>query len=287
MGEERAGPVYLFPVKADVSVKDLDLARPSAVVIGFYGSIYITDTGNDRIVKLDRELRPVKRTSGWGSARDMMDEPRDLASGDGLNFFAADYRNGRIVRFDNSLNFLWDFRLSRLDERFEYPVSLATSSWGEVFVLEETSGEIVSLDQSGGSSGVMGGFRPGEWNLSGGERLAMSEEGVLYAAGGSRKGISLFDRYGNFFKKVLPDAAVTSVDWGEGFLWAGAEGGVICLKEEDPVIIEFIGCKAPTKIVDLSCRSGRLAVLAGEVPALLVFRLSTSPAGVKWEVWGK
>lgn len=279
---ESQSVLWLYPAPTEFDTVKVKLRRPNAILLDLEGGVYIADTGSNRLVKLDKNLKPVKYTAGWGSERDMMYEPRDIASGDGLNIYAADYRNGRIVRFDNKLNFLWDLKLDRLNDAYEFPVSIAVSNWGELFILEESSSEIIRLDQSRTNLGTIGGYKPGASNFARSTRLALSIKGALHIAVPSDSAIITFDRYGNFLGRIPVPTGMSTVECGEGFVWTAGRDGLLCFQDGSGVSLEFIGCQAPSGIIDLSVRGGRLAALVEGSPPVIVYLISKSPARIVW-----
>jgi uncharacterized protein (TIGR03663 family) len=93
---------YGNPGSADAQL-DL-LFGPRDIAIASDGSLYVTDTGNDRIVVLDADLKPLRAFGGAGVDPGKFDEPTsvafDPATGD---LFVADLWNLRVQRFDKDL----------------------------------------------------------------------------------------------------------------------------------------------------------------------------------------
>ena len=276
--------LWLFPAPVQISTETAtELRRPNAVEIDDDGNIYLADTGNNRLLKLDRNLKIIAKTSGWGSERDLLNTPLDITIDSGLNLFAADYLNGRIVRFDGNLNFLWEVKINLLHDAWDYPLSLALSPWGELFILEESSGSVIRLQPAMSTATAFGGFKPGQANLTGCRRLSISDDGVLYIANPEEESVITYDRYGNFLRNVELNFPVQSLDSEGGFNWLAGKRNLACLRGGDFVVIKFIEDTAyPAEIVDIAANMGILAVLTAESPFLIVYRLSRSPSRVVW-----
>ncbi|NQS98954.1 MAG: hypothetical protein HQ591_10910 [candidate division Zixibacteria bacterium] len=276
--------IWLFPAPVQIPTETAaELRRPNAVEIDDDGNIYLADTGNNRLLKLDRNLQIIAKTSGWGSERDLLNTPLDITIDSGLNLFAADYLNGRIVRFDGNLNFLWEVKINLLHDAWDYPLSLALSSWGELFILEESAGNVIQLHPAANTASVFGGFKPGQANLTGAKRLTISDDGKLYIANPEDKSVITYDRYGNFLRNVELNLPVQSLDSEGGFLWLAGSDQLACLRGGDFIEIKFIESGVcPTEIVDIAANMGILTVLTAESPFLLVYRLSRSPSRVVW-----
>ena len=276
--------IWLFPAPVQISTETAaELRRPNAVEIDDDGNIYLADTGNNRLLKLDRNLNITARTSGWGSLRDLLDSPLDITIDSGLNLFAADYLNGRIVRFDRELNFLWEAKIDQLDDDWDYPLSLALSPWGELFILEESSGSVIRLQPAMSTATAFGGFKPGQSNLTGCERLSISGDGALYIANPEEKSVITYDRYGNFLQNVELNFPIQSLDSEGGFLWLAGSRKLACVHSGGFIEIKYIeGGVCPTEIVDIAANTGILMVLTAESPFLIIYRLSRSPSRVVW-----
>lgn len=284
-GDEPPMTVWLFQSSLQPSEEvQRELRRPQAVDIDEKGSIYLADTGNSRIIKFNHRMEIAAMTSGWGSQRDLMDRPVDITSDMGLNVYVADYQNGRIVRFDQDLNFLWDQQLGFFNETWEFPLALALSDWGELFILEETSGRIIRLEPSGSTAETFGGYRPAEGSLFGAERLTISDDGTLFISLPGEKAIIAYDRYGNFLYKLSIPVKAAGIDCEGRYVWLGGDEGLACLVGRDTVRIEFIGDGnlPPSEIVDLAAAAGRLVILSESEPFLSVYLLSKSPSGIEW-----
>jgi hypothetical protein len=234
-------------------------------------------------VKLDGQLNRIAVTSGWGSERDLMNSPSDITCDAGLNIYAADYQNGRIVRFDNDLNYLWSANLSSFDEQWEYPLSIALSPWGELFILEENMGRVIKLEPLSSSSSVIGGNRPAGKSLFGGKRIASDDEGNLFISLPGDSSILKYDVYGNFIKRLEFNIKPMTLDFGDGYLWVAGEDKLICLKDTVRIAVNWIDDKLTIrKIIDIAVNMGKLVILTDEKPYIRQFLVSKSPSGIEW-----
>jgi predicted membrane-bound mannosyltransferase/sugar lactone lactonase YvrE len=90
------------------SSSDQDLSMlfgPRDIAVGPDGNVLVTDTGNDRIIVLTPDLKPIRALGGSGVEAGKFDEPTSLAfDPDTGDLFVADEWNFRIQRFDKDLN---------------------------------------------------------------------------------------------------------------------------------------------------------------------------------------
>jgi len=82
------------------------LYLPTGIAIDLLGNIFITDTGNDRVLKCDREGRFLAETGGFGWEAGQFNRPTYVATDNGLNVYVVDAQNKRIHRLDYNLNFI-------------------------------------------------------------------------------------------------------------------------------------------------------------------------------------
>ena len=161
------------------------------------GFLYITDSGNDEIYKLDTLGNVVKDFGGYGWSEGTFDNPVDIFATP-LNVYVCDKNNHRIQRFDKDLNFISQLSTRDNDnknERFGYPASCATSNMGDLFILDTENKRILKFDLFGNFIMNFGGFDAGAYALSNPKKFAISPDNFLFVLDGKR--IVVFDQYGN------------------------------------------------------------------------------------------
>lgn len=86
------------------------LYGPRDIAVDASGQVYVTDTGNKRVVILDADLKPLRAFGGTGNDAGELNEPTgiaiDPASG---NIVVADLWNNRVQTFDKDLRPLRQF----------------------------------------------------------------------------------------------------------------------------------------------------------------------------------
>lgn len=96
--------------------EELDkLFGPRDVAVGPDGEVFLTDTGNKRIVVLDQTLRAVRAIGGGGSARGQFNEPTSLA---------FDPETGKLVIAD-----LWNLRVQTFSADFLPEAEWQVDGW--------------------------------------------------------------------------------------------------------------------------------------------------------------
>ena len=142
------------------------LESPRDLFADAHGSLYITDTGNNRILELGADGRPLRIIDrySWEGAERRFSEPSGLfvtAAGD---IYVADTGNGLVVALDaagRGKRGLARPKTGLLEEEFPYrPVSVAVDRYDRVFVVASnvTMGVIV-FDAKGNFQNFLGAQR--------------------------------------------------------------------------------------------------------------------------------
>lgn len=125
--------------------------------------VFIADTGNNRIVVTDKDLKVVKVISEFNNngAAQTFNQPYGVFVNGKGNLYVADTANARIVIFDKDLNFLKilpPISADILPEGFTYsPKAVATDNADNVYVVSmNTNMGIISLDPDGSFEGFFG-----------------------------------------------------------------------------------------------------------------------------------
>lgn len=276
--------VYLFPETLALTEQTAkELHRLTAVELDLQGNIYLTDSRKNRVIKLDSQYRIQKSTAGWGTKNEFLDNPADLALDAGLNLFVADYYNGRVVRYDRDLNFLSGLNLKNLNIDFEYPLSLALSGWSDIYLLEDNNGRVLQIQSAGNTASEFGGFSTGGYSLAGASKIAVADNGNVHVALPLNNEIAVYDRYGNQLCKLQTAITPQTVECAEGIVWYGGKEGAGAFQGNRPLRLEYIGVSpCNTAVKDIAAARGKIILLLDKDSELKTFRLSKSPAKIKW-----
>jgi len=150
------------------------------MVVSSFGVIYLTESTRHEVYRLDRKGKILGRNGGFGWEKGNLDTPFDLSLSTGLDVFVADYNNHRIARYDRLLNFLAVFPESGQDYGLLYPRSLAVSSQGEIFILEEDHNEILRIEQESRELIRFAGIGYGTYALKNPLLIRINSQGILH-----------------------------------------------------------------------------------------------------------
>jgi predicted membrane-bound mannosyltransferase/sugar lactone lactonase YvrE len=123
--------------------------EPWGVAVGLDGSVYVTDTWNNRIQKFTAAGQFIKTWSTATSQTDAFYGPRGLAVDSKGHLYLADTGNKRIVVFDANGNYLAQFGSAGLDPgQFDEPVGVTVDANGNVYVTDTWNQRVQSFTQS-------------------------------------------------------------------------------------------------------------------------------------------
>ncbi len=200
---------------------------PQAVSVDPNGNIYIADTGNNRIQKLDRNGRVLATIGGFGWGQDQFQRPLDVWAGNGLDVFVADYQNRRIVRLDRNLHWIEAYEFRREgDEKLSlgFPRALAISIHGDLFVVDGENYRVLKLNTLRVPERQFGDFDWGEGNLLDPQKICISAQERIYISDRQRAAILVYDYFGNYLHDIgsgtLKSPAGVALD-AQGRLYVG------------------------------------------------------------------
>lgn len=118
-----------------VGTAELGLKGPKGLAVDSQGNIYVSDSWNNRILKLDPEGNLIAAYGREGSGEGELSGPTGLAVDAADNLYVSDNGNNRIQKFDSKGNYIahWGSPGSGEGE-FKGPTGLAVDSNGNVYV---------------------------------------------------------------------------------------------------------------------------------------------------------
>jgi len=187
-----------------------EFLHPMAVSVDPKGQLYVADTGNNRIQKLDAKGKVEKFIGGFGWEREQFQRPVDICADNGLDVFVADYENRRIERYDKDLNWISSFYSSETlpeELQFGFPCGVDISIHGELFLVDDENYRVLKFNTQRESDLSFGDFDWGEGKLDQPCKVLVSRDDKIYVSDQAAGRIVVFDYYGNYLTY-----------WGKGIL---------------------------------------------------------------------
>ncbi len=266
----------------------VEFKEPQGISVDPAGFLYIADTGNHRIEKLDATGQFVTEVGGFGWKKEEFNEPIALSAKDGLDVFVADYYNQRIERYDKDLHYIASFLSSEEWPeylRFGFPKGVDISSQGELFCLDDENSRVLKVDVLGNPQLSFGGFDAGEGRLEQPQRLLVSGEGKVYVSDWKDGKITVFDTHGNYlyaFGEGILEKPVGMGEIGSKFLLVADVGKkkVFIFQNSGKLLMSFAGAKVVgmtfEEPIDVACWRELIYVLDKKRNVVDVFRTVNS-----------
>lgn len=203
-----------------------ELLQPSGLTIDTRGDIYLSDKGNHRIIKLNRELQAVRDYGGYGSGMGRLQNPTDIFIDQVLNLYIVDEGNRRVVHLDANLNFVEEIIPEDDPEEIISTLTkysgLVVSPMGELTVADYDNSRLIRMDNFNHFNRYIGDFGYGRGTLLNPKSMTLDSDGNQYVADMGNKRIAVFDDYGNFVREIgnqiLENPEAVAVD-PKGLIW--------------------------------------------------------------------
>jgi uncharacterized protein (TIGR03663 family) len=160
---------------------------PRGIAVDAQGYIYVTDTGNRRVVVFDSSGRTVRQFGGFGTGPGQFDEPIGITFDRDGNLLVADTRNQRIQRFTPEGSYLGEFRTEWSKEGIN-EVYLAVDLFGDILASDPLGGRVLVYDSAGR---LKLEIRSASWgNLSHPVGIAVDAEGSIYITDAAKHAVA-------------------------------------------------------------------------------------------------
>lgn len=120
---------------------------PRGVAVGPDGAVWVSDTGNGRVVRYDANLENAQTVATTGTEPGKFRGPVGIAIGPTGTAFISDAGNSRIQALDKDGKLLTSWRLPWLEKSWE--AHIETDQNGTVYVSNPDGGEVLTFDRSG------------------------------------------------------------------------------------------------------------------------------------------
>lgn len=221
--------------------------KPLAVSVSKDGTVYVVDTGNNRIQLFDLKGELIKTVGGFGFQNDQFDTPMDIWTRSLINIYVADYNNQRLQRYDRNMNFISTFTNNRsYSNEFQFfeISSIAVSSQNDLLVLDRGDNKIIKFNRDSRPERSFGSYESGKGELRQPEQLDILPDNRLIVTDTGRRSIIQFDNFGNFLGEIkhkefkIPRGLAVS-DKGRIFLADPGAGKVFVISDDFKSITEI------------------------------------------------
>ena len=178
--------------------------RPSAVSISPQDNVFVVDTGNERIQRLNENGEYVSEIGGFGWDAYQFNRPSGITAKGGLDIWVTDRHNRRLVHLDGDMHWMGviTYEVSDgLQQDIGYPADVALSADGRLWFTDQDSDRLRSVSSypqvAGETSGSMG-----VGDLANPSGIAIGPDGTIYVADTNHDRVIVYDQFGNVQRAV-------------------------------------------------------------------------------------
>ena len=170
--------------------------EPRGLATDAAGDVYVVDSKNSRIQKLDPQGNPIAVWGSEGSEQGQFKDPCGVAVGPDGSVYVADTWNHRIQKFDPNGKFITEW--NETDPSLWGPRGITVSKEGTVFVTDTGNKRVVSYGSTGQKIESWGGdgSKPGQLIEPVG--IAVNDEGNVVVADTGNRRLQFFQPDGTF-----------------------------------------------------------------------------------------
>ena len=210
---EVSGNIYL--TYAGTLGDTIPLKSPWGISFGIDGTLYICDRENSSIIRVDIAGNTISQFSGFDSRTERHFLPIDVSVSGGIEIYALDGADSRVLRFDRNLKnayivFKPDTDKERLFGTFN---GLAfDKNSGDLFITDRNNGTVIRMDMLGGNIHTTGEFGSEKFSLRDPAGLDMSDDGILFIADRGYGAVAVLQHFGAELRFIGEDVLEAPVD---------------------------------------------------------------------------
>jgi DNA-binding beta-propeller fold protein YncE len=189
------------------------LKQPAGLAVDKFGYLYLCDQGNNRIIKFDSNLIPLREAGGYGNEDGLFKRPVDIVVDDDNRVLVSDASNRRIQQLDTALYYRTQMRLEDSDDplKFGTPSGLAVTHDGSLRIADNERNDLIFLTNNGVFEKLVGdlGYRGGQ--LSDPQGVAVDREDNVFVCDAGNGRVAVYDKYAEFQRAISPEGLIRPV----------------------------------------------------------------------------
>ena len=172
---------------------------PEDVAVDTTGSIYVADTGNDRIQKFAADGTYLTEWGGYGTGNGQFDSPHGVAADTAGSIYVADGGNNRIQKFAADGTYLTEWGGNGIGNgQFKTPYGVAADTAGNIYVADTGNDRIQKFAADGTYLTEWGESGSGDSQFNSPYAVAADTAGNIYVAGNTNDRIQKFTADGTY-----------------------------------------------------------------------------------------
>ncbi|HJW13386.1 MAG TPA: NHL repeat-containing protein, partial [Thermoanaerobaculia bacterium] len=139
--------IQSFTIEGKWKAAARDLFGPRGITVAPDGTVWVTDTGNKRLVAYDGELKLLRTLGRLGKGPEEFSDPVGIAAGKDGSLYVADAGNQRIQILDSNGRFARQVPIA--DWKIGIEPHLDVDEDGTLYVSDPTRNVLLRIDASG------------------------------------------------------------------------------------------------------------------------------------------
>jgi len=178
---------------------NVELSKPYGIAVDPGGYIWVADSGNDRLVRMDRTGRILLTVGSSGSGSGEFSEPKGIAiTGKGI-IYVADSDNERIQVLN--IDGIFMSRITSAGRKnLDTPSDVDVDPLGNIFVTDEGKHRVVKFDRQGRYLRAFGSEGEGNGQFIKPSSIAVINDEIYVLDTGNDR-VQIFDHDGRFLRK--------------------------------------------------------------------------------------
>ena len=224
---------------------NLNMSKPYGLAVDFQKNIYLSDAGNNRIIKFDRDLKPLRQIGGFGSSEGQFNLPTYISFDNGLNMMVSDEKNRRVARFNSQLLYVDELEFTDEEDplKFGYPSGITFTNYGEVWIADRDNNQIAIFNNIGKYSHSLGEFGASGGQLQSPEKIIRDQQDNFLVCDAGNKRIIKYDSYGSYvqdFKNVDFEYPISVLLYQDKMFVLDSElGSIFCMDKNGQMLAEL------------------------------------------------
>ncbi|MBU1937649.1 NHL repeat-containing protein [bacterium] len=193
------------------------------------GTIYIADTGHNRIVQVGADGTLLGEIGDLGKEHGQFQWPIDVAAQQGTSIWVSDFGNRRIERFTRRFTWQGTIKIPSIDGDFTgQPGALAMTAMGDLFVVDQDGQRLLKFNPLGILQAEYGAQKGIRW-VSQIDNLAANTEFGIFWADREANLVRRMDLFGNGLGDLGRGqlSSPERVAFSERTLWVSDSTGIL------------------------------------------------------------
>ncbi len=174
------------------------LSRPQGIGVDPQGFIWVVDTGNDRLIKMNVDGQVLMSIGDTGNIR--FSSPRGIAISPKGIIYVADTGNDRIQILNSEGVFMESIKRVNNMRDLEKPVDVFFDLHGNIFIVEESGNRVIKINPQGRLILSIGREGSGDGEMKEPSSVYVTGEEIFVFDAGNHR-VQVFDHEGRFLRK--------------------------------------------------------------------------------------